>query len=148
MNFQVKTSEKDVYLTVALEGSLYNRLRVKDSNINEMKWRTGKAKTFLLEDIIEENNIVRIETEGNIGDYLTLSVHIVKKENFEGIADESFLVPNGPEITSYLENNIIKVEFFPIDFSNSRYNLMNQLYITGRIHTKYILVYLIDENMY
>ena len=56
------------------------------------------------------------------------------------------MIPNGPEITGYLENNLINEECFPIDLSDNKFKYSNNLYITGRIYTKYAWFFMKDEN--
>ena len=70
---------------------------------------------------------------------IAISKGIMQKKN-------DLILPNGPEISGYLDRNIINNECFPIDLSNEKYRLTNKLFITGRVQTKYGLFYLADEN--
>ena len=149
MQFQVQGTEKNVYMILALEGSTKASLNIEDDfSISEIQFKTGSIIYFFLEDIKYENiSFNFIVNGGEIGEYLTLSVHLVEvNDSYNGLAVDQLLLPNGPEITSYLENEKINKECFPLNLSDSKYNSMNQLYITGRIYTKYAWFYLEEED--
>ena len=148
MIFQVQGSEKNVYMTIALEGSSKAVFSLEDVYKERIKYKTGSAITFFIGDNQDESNLVNIRVKGaDVGEYLTLSVHLVNETlPFKGLAPKDYLLPNDPEITGYLEKDIINEECFPLDLSNDIYKYMNNLYITGRIHTKYARFFIEDEN--
>ena len=146
MIFQVVGEEKDAYMTVALEGSSKGSLKITGISDDIFTYKKGKAITFLMEknsDVLANIEVNGVEDE----EYVTLSVHIVgNSEEKKGIVENKFLVPNGPEITSYLEKDKINKECYEIDLSNEEYKLMDKLYITGRIHTKFGRFSIEDKN--
>ena len=152
MAFEIKGQEANAYMTIVLEGSSSAIVSDDDIYREGIHYRTGNAFIFFLEDmqdITNESILARIKVKSaNVGEYLTLSAHIVNSnEAYEGLASgQNLILPNGPEISGYLEKNIIDSECFSSDLSNSKYNSMNTLYITGSIHTKYARFFLEDEN--
>ena len=67
------------------------------------------------------------------GDYITLTVHLVNNtEMYLGVAENGFLEPNGPEITGYLEQNVINEECFPLDSDRE----LNEKYIIPEVFDK------------
>ena len=146
MNFQIAGIETNGYMTVALEGSSAATLNVENFVPVEINYRKGYALTFSLQDIGNESIMTTITVKGaNVGEYLTLSVHLIDDDEGFNIA-QNLILPNGPEVTGYLEKTLINEECFKIDLSDSKYNSISQLYVTGRIHTKYAWVYMLDEN--
>ena len=149
MTFVVEGTETNVFMTVAIEGSYKATLNVDESTEIVEKYKTGSATTFFIEESeINTSNLATITIKkAEVDEYITLSVHIINStENYKGDAQNGLILPNGPEITVLLEDELIKKECFPIDLSNKIYNNMDKLYITGRIHTKYISFYLEDEK--
>ena len=150
MKFEIDGTEKNVYITVSLDGSSKATLEVENIYESIEKYKTGKTVTFFLEDYeINTSNLAIITVKGGeVGEYLTLSVHSVNTlAQYEGVAENGLILPNGGEITGFLEPDKFKKECFPIDLSDSKYSDMRNFYITGRIHTKYARFYLEDENM-
>ena len=149
MKFEINGSEKNIYMTISLDGSSKATLEV-ESNYGVEKYKTGSTISIYLEDYEDINisNLAIINVKGGeIGEYLTLSAHIINiTAQYEGVAQNGLILPNGGEITGFLEAYKFKEECFPIDLSDSRFNTMTQLYITGRIHTKYGWFFLEDEN--
>ena len=148
MRFEIVGKETNVYMTVALEGSSKATLSIDDVYREGATFRNGKVLSFFIENIREGSNMASITVKGADPDeYITLSVHLVNNTvQYEGLGPENYLVPNGPEVTGYLEREVMNEECFPIDLSNSKYSSMTKLYITGRIHTKYAWFFLEDEN--
>ena len=150
MSFEVYTEEKGVYMTVALDGSSNANINIVNVHNEGIIYKSGSIITFFLKeyDDINTSNLTVINIKGaETGEYITLSVHLVNNTiEFEGLAQEGLMLPNGPEITGYLEKDMINEECFPIDLSEEKYKIMNKLYITGRIHTKYAWFFLEDEN--
>ena len=145
MKFQVNRIEKEVYMTAALDGSSKGSLNINESITNIYSYKTGKVQTFFIE---KEINSVNIEINGvEVGEYITFSVHIgeISEENI-GVIEKEFLVPNGPEITSYLEKEKINKECYIFDLSDNKYKSIDKFYITGRIHNKYGIFSIEDEN--
>ena len=140
MIFYIQGTERNVYMTVSIDGSSLASVSVQNVFQDIYKYKTGSTLTFFLdENEINSSNLAVITVRDmEIGDYITLSVHLVNNnETCQGDAQNGLIIPNGPEITGYLEENIINKECFPIDLNNENYKNMNQLYITGKIHTKY-----------
>ena len=149
MRFDVFGSAKDVFLTVSLDGSSKASLSIDNVYRDGVKYKSGTTLTYFLEDYgLKETNLASITVKGaDVGEYLTLTVHLVNcTVPNEGLGPNNFLVPNGPEITGYLEENVLNEECFPLDLNNIKYKNMNKLYITGRLHTKYGWFFLEDEN--
>ena len=149
MKFEINGNEKNVYMTISLDGSSKATLEVGNKYGIE-KYKTGSTITIFLEDYEETNNsslaIINVNG-GETGEYLTLSTHIVNNTfPYEGVAQNFLILPNGGEITGFLETDKFKEECFPIDLSYSKFNSMSNLYITGRVHTKYGWFFLEDEN--
>ena len=59
---------------------------------------------------------------------------------------DNYLLPNGPEISGYLEQDVLNEECFPLNLADTTYSKMDKLYVTGRVHTKYAWFFLEDEN--
>ena len=146
MRFEINGQEKNVYLTVGLHGSSKASMNI-DGVYNEgIIYKNGRVVSFFLEDTENSSNLATVTVKGAEGDYLTISTHIVNTTViYEGLASEDILVPNGPEVTGYLEKEILNEECFPIDFSKN-YKDLEAIYLTGKIHTKYAWFYLEDEK--
>ena len=146
MKFQIVGTETNGYMTVALEGSSRATLNVENVDLEGIRYRNGCALIFSLQDIVNESIMTTITVNGaEVGEYLTLSVHLISDDEGFNIA-QYLILPNGPEITGYLEKTFLYDECFKIDLSDSKYNSISQLYVTGRIHTKYAGVYMLNEN--
>ena len=149
MRFDIEGSETDVYLTVSLDGSSKASLTIDNVYREGIDDKSGKTLTFLLENSgLKATNLASILVRNaEVGEYITLSAHLVSSNDLhEGLAPNEYLLPNGPEITGYLESNVLNEECFPLDLADSKYKNMDRLYITGRIHTKYAWFFLEDEN--
>ena len=149
MIFYIQGTEKNVYMTTSIDGSSKASISVENVSEDITKYKTGSTLTFFLdENEINSSNLAVITVRDmEIGDYITLSVHLVNNTEInQGVAQNGIILPNGPEITGYLEENLINEECFPIDLSNENYKNMNHLYITGKIHTKYAWFFLENEN--
>ena len=148
MRFVVQNKETNVYMVIALEGSSKATLNVDNIYQEGVKYKTGQVLHFFVQSIVDEKNMASITVRGaDQGEYLTLSVHLVNNTvMYEGVAPDDFLQVNGPEITGYLEKNVMNEECFPIDLSNDKYSSYSTLFVTGRIHTKYAWFYLEDAR--
>ena len=149
MRFDIEGSETDVYLTVSLDGSSKASLTIDNVYREGIDYKSGKTLTFFLENSgLKATNLASILVRNaEVGEYITLSAHLVSSNDLhEGLAPNEYLLPNGPEITGYLESNVLNEECFPLDLADSKYKNMDRLYITGRIHTKYAWFFLEDEN--
>ena len=81
------------------------------------------------------------------GEYITISMHTITiDEEKIGYTETNFLVPNGPKIQGYVNKQDMTEECFPIDFS--KFSVSNQIYVEGRITSKYAWMYLANENKY
>ena len=156
MLFEIQGIEKmgkNTFLSINLEGSSSALLEIDNFNINsEVVYKNGRANLIHIEDRANDNNpvLVKVLVKGaQVGEYLTLSAHLVDvDENLGSSTKNDLILPNGPEISGYLEKIIINKECFPIDLSNEKYKKTNKLFITGRVQTKFGLFYLEDENKY
>ena len=149
MIFEVEGTETNVFMSVAIDGSSKASLKVEESMEIVQKYKTGSATIFYIEDSgINTSKLATINIRNaEVDEYITLSVHLVNStELYRGDAQNGLILPNGPEITAILEDNKINKECFPIDLNNEKYSRMGKLYITGRIHTKYIWIYLENER--
>ena len=154
MVFEIQGMEnmgKNTFLSINLEGSLSAFLSIDNTYIkSEVDYKNGRAKLIHIEDKANDNNPTLVDIvvkNAKVGEYLTLSAHLVDVDEYlESSAKNDLILPNGPEISGYLEKDLINGECFPIDLSNEKYKLTNKLFITGRIQTKYGLFYLEDEN--
>ena len=144
MRFQVQVSEKNSYMTISLEGSSKTTLNVDNINNYGNRHRTGHALTFSSNDIDNEDNIVSITVSAtDVGDYLTLSAHLVNvSESYEEFAQDQYLLPNGPEITGYLEKEFIEKECFPFNLTDPKYVSLNMLCSTWKMKKKILWNYL------
>ena len=149
MRFDIVGDQKNVYLTVSLDGSSKATLSIDNVYRDGVKYRTGRTLTFYLEDYeTNSGNLASILIKNaDVGEYLTLTVHLVNTtEPYLGLGPQNYLLPNGPEITGYLEFDILNEECFPLDLSDKKFASMSKIYVTGRIHTKYAWFFLEDEN--
>ena len=149
MRFDVDGTESDVYLTISLDGSSKATLNVDNTYRDGVNYKSGRTFTFPLGGAgLKATNLASITVKcTEVGEYLTLSAHTVSTPvPYEGVAAKGVLLPNGPEITGYLEEGVLNEECFPLDLSDSKYKNMNKLYVTGRVHTKYAWFFLEDEN--
>jgi hypothetical protein len=148
MRFEIVGNVTNVYMTVAIEGSSKATVSVDDVYREGATFKTGKVLSFFIEYIREGSNMASLTVKGaDVDEYITLSVHLVENtEPCEGLAADNYLVPNGPEVTGYLEREVMNEECFPLDLSDSKYNSMSRLFVTGRIHTKYAWFFLEDEH--
>ena len=149
MRFDVDGTETDAYLTISLDGSSKAVLNVDNTYRDGVNYKSGRTFTFPLGGAgLRATNLASITVKcTEVGEYLTLSAHIVNTTRpYEGLAANGVLLPNGPEITGYLEEGVLNEECFPLDLSNSKFKSMNKLYVTARVHTKYAWFFLEDEN--
>ena len=149
MRFEIQGNQKMVYMTISLDGSSKAILNVENNPEEIIKYKTGSTITFYIpQDETENSNLATFSVRGGeVGEYLTLSVHLYSTpQTLMGVAEKDFLLPNGPEITGFLDEDKIKEECFPIDLNEEKYSYMSKLYITGKIHTKYAWFFLEDKN--
>ena len=148
MRFVVQNKDTNVYMVIALEGSSKATLNVDNIYQEGVKYKTGQVLHFFIQSIQDEKNMASITVRGaDQGEYLTLSVHLVNNTvMYEGVAPVGFLQLNGPEITGYLEKNVMNEECYPIDLSNEKYSSYSNVFVTGRIHTKYAWFFLEDAR--
>ena len=154
MRFEILSPLKDIYLTVTLEGSSKATINVENQYNEGVIHKTGRAMTFYIEPDEEEeepsnaSNMATITVKNaEVGEYLTISVHIVDDvPDTLGLGPDNYLLPNGPEISGYLEQDVLNEECFPLNLADTTYSKMDKLYVTGRVHTKYAWFFLEDEN--
>ena len=145
MRFEIKGDETEKYMTLGIDGTLKGRLDIDDVYEEEISYNSGKVVSFYLEGERESNEpIASFTVKGvDVGEYITISSHIVEVLNNEGTVPKGFLLPNGPEITSFLEADRINEECYELDLNSYE---SDKIFITGRIHTKYAWFYLEDEH--
>jgi len=165
MRFDILGTQNNVYLTATLEGSSKAVLSIDNEPDSGIPFKNGQAMTIWIpgeeepdegEEEEEEakpslraSNIATINVKNaEAGDFITISVHIVDDNEYEllGVGPKDYALPNGPEISGFLDAAILKEECFPLDLSDSRFKSMNKIYVTGRIHTKYGWFFLEDEK--
>ena len=148
MVFEVEGTETNVYMTVALEGSEKAILNIDEASFIHRYKNVCGTSFYIGNNRINTSKLATISIRNaEVDEYITLSVHLINNINeHSGDAENGLILPNGPEITSILEDYKINKECFPIDLSNEKYSRMGKLYVTGRIHTKYTWVYLEDER--
>ena len=148
MNFKViGNADEGSFLTIGIEGSNRAQLNIENQERWPTNLDTGKIITFPINNENENSNILASFniSEGNIGEYLTLNIHIVKDRK----APDNLLYPNGPVIMGMLANDegYFKEECFPISaFESEKFSYINKYYLTGKIYSKYALFWLADEN--
>ena len=106
MRFEVEGNVTNTCMTLALEGSSKATVSVDDVYREGSTFRTGKILSFFKEYIGER---------ADIGEYITLSVHLVDNTLlYEGLGPENHLVSNGPELTGYLKRVVMNEGMLPI----------------------------------
>ena len=139
--------EEGSYLTIGVEGSSFVEIEVdSELDIRYYSLDNGRIITYPI-NIAENSNILAtFEIKGaNIGDYLTLSIHTVTDE----FVPDNLLYPNGPAIMGLLsgQDGYFKYECFPISaLASDKYLNINKYYLTGKIYSKYGLVWLADHG--
>ena len=146
MRFVVKGEvvEKS-YLTIGIDGSSSAQLTIDDVSKLQHDFDTGRIVTFPL----NKNNgtLASFTIRGaKEGEYINLNVHSVSN-NF---AADNLLYPNGPVVMGLLDGSVegyFREECFPVSsFISEKFKYVNKFYLTGRIHSKYALFWLADEN--
>ncbi len=147
MRFEVKgeATESD-FLTIGIEGSNTAQISIDGVDKTPYTFNNGKIITFPLEP--KDNDLLTIFTikGATAGDYITLNVHLVDRANN---AADNFLYPNGPVIMGMIDpsDGYYNEECFPISvMGTDQFKNVNKYYLTGRIHSKYALFYLVDER--
>ena len=150
MRFEVYgQSSENTYLTIAIEGSSTAQIVVDDVDKKPYEFGNGRILTFPLKNKEDENESILATfyiKSGTNGDYITLNVHTV----INNIAPDNLLYPNGPVVTGILEkkedSNLVE-ECFPVSaMTSGKFKTINKYYLTGKIHSKYALFWLGDEN--
>ena len=134
--------ENDSYLTLGIDGySDYAEFDIEDCDGPQFFFETGRV---VICPFISENSSFFtkiIINDQNAGDYLTLSLHIVKN----GFADDNLLYPNGPNIMGLISDH--NKECFPLNsLISEKYSDIKNFYLTGKIYSKHGLVFITDEN--
>ena len=165
MRFDILGTESDTYMTVFMEGSRKATINIENEYEDVIDFGTGKSMIFWLpgedEETEEEeeeevnnkrlsaSNIATLNIKGaEVGEYITISVHLVNDNDYEylGVGPKDYALPNGPEVSGFLQTGVLNEECFPFDFSDTRYSSMQKIFITGRVQTKYGWFFLEDEN--
>jgi len=140
------TAEKGSFLTIGVKGSSTVTFSVDGVEEYPYIFDNLNILTFPINSGENISSMAKFKVKGaNIGEFLTVSVHIVTK----GKAKENFLYPNGPTVIGMLnkDEGYYLEECFPVPaFSSEKYKGINKYYLTGKIHSKYTLFWLADEN--
>ncbi len=148
MRFLVKGEViEESYLTIGIDGSSSAQLTIDDVDKLQHDFDTGRIVTFPL---LKNNGTLATFTirAAKEGEYINLNVHSV----YNNQAIDNFLYPNGPVVMGLLEGSeegYFREECFPVSsFISEKFKYINKFYLTGRIHSKYALFWLADENGY
>ena len=153
MNFLIEKKDLNIKqrLMVCLEGSSSASLKFNDGVevIEEGNIRCANIPITEYDLANEDFGKFSIR-DAKEGEYLTLSAHTYKFQGDDsstklGRANENFALPNGPIISGFIYTENTYEECFPIspDIFNKD---TEQLYITGKIYTKYAWFFLEDES--
>ena len=148
MRFEVRGEATDEdYLTIGIEGSSSAQISVDNVEKTPYTFKTGKILTYKLEPKAN-NTLLSIFTikSATPGDYITLNVHLVDNR---GQAPDNLLYPNGPVIMGTLDptEGYFSEECFPLSvIATDQFKNVNKYYLTGRIHSKYALFWLGNEE--
>ena len=145
MRFEVKGEvEEGSCLTIGIEGSSTAQLSIDDVSKPIKDLGTGKIITYPIQT--QNGTISSFSVRGaNVGDFITISVHPVINNQVQ----DNLLYPNGPVIMGMLDETeaYMREECFPMSILTSeKFSFTNKYYLTGRIHSKYALFWLADEN--
>ena len=137
--------EDGSFLTIGIEGSSTAQLNIENIDKKIIYLNNGKIITFPIYD--EDSKILsKFYVKGaSVGDYLTVNIHIV----YDCKAQDNLLYPNGQVIMGMLDSQdgYFREECFPISsLASDKYSFINKFYLSGKIHSKYALVWLADEN--
>ena len=140
------TAEEGSFLTIGVEGSSTVTFSVDGVEKYPYIFDNGKVLTFPIDSGENISSMAKFTVKGaNIGEFLTVSVHVVT----DSIAVDNFLYPNGPTVIGMLDKSdgYYIEECFPVTaFTSEKYKSINKYYLTGKIHSKYALFWLADEN--
>ena len=168
MRFDILGAESNTYMTVFMEGSRKATINIENEYEDVIDFGTGKSMIFWLpgEDDEEETEEEEEEEKTNnkslgasniatiivknaeVGEFITISVHLVDDNEYEylGVGPKDYALPNGPEVSGFIQTGVLNEECFPFDFSDARFKSMQKIYITGRVQTKYGWFFLEDEH--
>ena len=136
------------FLTIGVEGSSYVQILIDDDegSSEQYKFDSGRIVTLPIVNNTNSNILATFTIKGaNTGEFLNLNVHVVYEEK----AADNLLYPNGPEVMGLLSGQAgyFREECFPIPaFAEGKYSNVNKYFLTARIHSKYALFWLADEN--
>jgi hypothetical protein len=157
MRFDILGAESNTYMTVVMEGSRKATINIENEYEDVIDFGTGKSMIFWLpgeddeeeteEEEEEETNNKRLRASNiatiivknaEVGEFITISVHLVDDNEYEylGVGPKDYALPNGPEVSGFIQTGVLNEECFPFDFSDARFKSMRKIYITGRVQTK------------
>lgn len=138
-------------LVICLEGSTSAKLKINDA-VEIFEEETIRCANIpITQDDLENDEFGRISIrDAKENEYLTLSAHTYTFENNDpsnrlGRAKEGLILPNGPIISGFIYTENSYEECFPISketFDKSSDNL----YITGKVYSKYAWFFLEDKD--
>ena len=140
------TAEEGSFLTIGVEGSPTVSFSVDGVDKYPYRFDTGRIVTFPIDSGENISSMAKFTVNGaSVGEFLTVSVHVTTNS----VAEDNFLYPNGPTVMGMLEQTegYYIEECFPVSaFVSEQYKSINKYYLTGKIHSKYALFWLADEN--
>ena len=145
MNFEIVGDVKNIYLSLGFHGSTTAEMNIENVYVEGTVYKTGRAVTFYIDESVSTKIAAFSIKNAAEGDYIIVSGHILDNKEFIGIS-ENVLVPNGPDVIGYLEDQVLIEECFKLDLSLDKYKDYKNFYITGKIHTLYTWFYIEDED--
>ena len=153
MDFKIDNKELNIKqrLVVCLQGSSLASLKIYDAADIFEEENIRCANINITDDDLANEDFGKISVrDAKEGEYLTLSAHTYTFQDDDsstrlGRANNNFALPNGPIISGLIYTPISYEECFPISketFDKSSDNL----YITGKIYSKYAWFFLEDKN--
>ena len=140
------TAEKGSFLTIGVKGNSTVTFSVDGVEEYPYIFDNLKILTFPITSRENISSMAKFKVKGaNIGEFLTVSVHVVT----HSLAEDNFLYPNGPTVIGMLDKSegYYMQECFPVPaFTSEKYKNINKYYLTSKIHSKYALFWLADEN--
>ena len=141
-------AEEESYLTIGFEGSTNAKIEVTSIDTIDTSYDLGYGKIVSFKPNTNSNSGIlasfTIKSAAE-GDYITLNTHLLRYNK----APDNLLFPNGAVVMGILDNskNDLKEECFPISaFASEEYQKSDKFYLTGRIHSKYVLFWLANEK--
>ena len=133
-------------LTIGIEGSTTAKIDLEGIDKSPYQFGTGQILNFEIENENNSTLLARFWIRGaSDGDYITLNVHTVSNSLK---APDNLLYPNGPVVMGMLEKKEGLIEeCFPMSaLVSEKFKNVNKYYLSIKVHSKYALFWLGDEN--